>query len=222
MKMIFPMPHSLVTQPFGANPSYYARFLDANGNPEKGHMGIDFSAAHGAPVFAVHDGFAFYVGPDSHGGDGIYLRFEDEENPGKWYTCIYWHLNPPSDPEFAPLVDAMGRQVKQGDLLGYADNSGAPFESTGDHLHFGLVPCDVNGNFLDPGNGYGGCIDPAPFLIPYTDAEYTSILWGLTPQDRLYALAADMEIQGKNKTASMIRATANLVKAFEEPGASSS
>jgi len=168
----------LIVQGFGVNPEYYAKFLDANGNPEKGHMGIDFQANHGTPVYAVHDGFAFYVGPDDHGGDGVYLRFQDEDDASKYWTCIYWHLCPKTDLVYAPKVDSVGQTVKKGALLGYADNTGAPFESSGDHLHFGLAPCDNVGTFLLPGNGYGGCIDPSPYFVidPLTPADELTIL----------------------------------------------
>lgn len=164
MKLSYPLKQVKILQGFGSNPTYYARFLDAHGNPEKGHMGIDMEASHGTPVYAAHDGFACYVGPDAHGGDGIYLRFEDEDNKGHWWTTIYWHLCPAEDPQFPTTVKAVGRNVKQGELLGYADNTGAPFESSGDHLHFGLAPCGEGGNFLLSDNGYGGCVDAAPYF----------------------------------------------------------
>jgi murein DD-endopeptidase MepM/ murein hydrolase activator NlpD len=168
MKLTYPVSPIHLNQAFGANPEYYSKFLDANGNPEKGHMGIDLMAAHGQPVYAAHDGFAYYVGPDSHGGDGVYLRFEDEDVPGTYWTVIYWHLCAKDDPQYAPLVDGNGGYVKTGDLLGYADNTGAPFESSGDHLHFGLAPCSSGGGFLEPSNGYGGCVDPQPYLDDLT------------------------------------------------------
>lgn len=171
MKLVYPVTPVHINQGFGSNPQYYAKFLDANGNPQKGHMGIDFQAVHGQPVYAAHDGFAFYVGPDSHGGDGVYIRFEDEGTKGTYYTIINWHLCPHGDPQFSPKVGIPGRDVKQGELIGYADNTGAPFESSGDHLHFGLAPCDVNGKFLQPDNGYGGCVDAMPFFIVETQSD---------------------------------------------------
>lgn len=188
LRLYYPVRPFHVNQAFGANPDYYAKFLDAFGNPEKGHMGVDLMAAHGQPVYAAHDGMARYVGPDSHGGDGVYIRTTDtyDSNTGtSWYTSIYWHLIAMTDPQLHPQVPANGNEVavKAGELIGYADNTGAPFESSGDHLHFGLFPCDSNGNPVFPANGYGGCIDPTPFFTGiYADSvaalidKYTSLV----------------------------------------------
>lgn len=152
-----------INQWFGANPVYYAKFLDAQGNPQKGHMGIDFFAPHATPLYAPCDGDAFYTF-DAHGGDGIYIRYPNNAVPT--HDIILWHLCSKDDPQYKPLIKTDGSitSVKAGQLIGYTDNSGAPYESSGDHLHFGLLPTDKTGAPLNPGNGYGGCIDPAPYL----------------------------------------------------------
>ena len=210
----------LITQYFGANPAYYAKFLDKFGKPEKGHMGIDFQAAHGTPVYAVADGLAFYVGPDPHGGDGIYLRFKDDA--GNYWTAIYWHLCAENDPTYPPQVGRIANTVKEGDLLGFADNSGAPWESTGDHLHFGLVPCDANGEFLYPANGYGGCVDPKPHFdgvrtaapTPKPPAPDHNPVDGLIASQRLEAYAHQAQAKGDTTSARIYNAVIALVKAF--------
>lgn len=150
-----------INQGFGTNPEYYARFHDSFGNPEKGHMGIDFQAAHGTPLYAPHDGSALYV-VDEHGGDGIHLTFND----GGWYKVILWHMCSKDDKQYPFQIPTdKPTLVKKGQLLGYTDNSGAPFESSGDHLHFGLLPLKEDGiRILNPGNGFGGCIDPISFF----------------------------------------------------------
>lgn len=157
-----------VNQEFGANPAYYAKFLDNYGVPEKGHMGRDLMASHGQPVYAAHDGTAFYI-KDEHGGEGIHLISDqkyDYNSGSQYFLTIYWHMIGDTDSKFpAPIpMGGVKTKVKTGDLIGYADNTGAPFESSGDHLHFGLMPCDVNGYALNAANGYGGCIDPAPYM----------------------------------------------------------
>ncbi len=156
-------------QGFGSNPDYYARFKDVNGNPLKGHMGNDLYAVHGTPVYASHDGTAS-THTDSHGGEGVYVAA-----PG--YTTIYWHLIGDTDPLY-PMPFQGAKAVTAGDLIGYADNTGAPFESTGTHLHFGLYPMDAQGNRLYPANGFDGCIDPAPFTSG-TYAQNVKTLVGL-------------------------------------------
>ena len=158
MKLSYPVTPLHINQPFGANPEYYAKF------GTKGHMGIDFLALHGQPVYSPFDGYAYYVGPDEHGGDGVYVASNPDPD-GTSYIAIHWHLCSKDDPKYAPLVGNPGRWVKRGELIGYADNSGAPFESSGDHLHFGLQACK-DGLVINKDNGFDGCIDPQPFFDP--------------------------------------------------------
>jgi len=149
-----------INQKFGANPTYYAKFSDGSGNPLKGHNGVDLFAPHATPLYAPCDGLAWYK-VDDHGGDGIYIA-----TPDKKYEVILWHLCSKDDPQFAPKIPTDGNavQVKCGQLIGYTDNSGAPYESSGDHLHIGLIPLNAIEKPLYPNNGFNGCIDPEPFF----------------------------------------------------------
>jgi murein DD-endopeptidase MepM/ murein hydrolase activator NlpD len=159
-----------VNQGFGSNPEYYARFKDQFGNPEKGHNGIDFMASHGQPLYSPCDGMAMYA-EDEHGGDGIYIDTTDGTN---WYRVILWHLCSKNDPQFKPLIPTTGTHVpvKAGQLIGYTDNSGAPFESSGDHLHFGFIPISKQyGNALYPSNGFNGCVDATPYFTGFYATE---------------------------------------------------
>ena len=157
-------------QAFGANPEYYARFLDQFGNPEKGHMGIDYQAATGTPIYAAHDGNAIYL-KDTHGGEGIW-------NYGNGYVTIYWHLIGDTDTKYPVPIpfDNRSHAVKAGDLIGYSDNTGAPFESSGPHFHFGLVFVTDVGTIVNPGNGYGGCVDPTPYMNGYYASEIPTLI----------------------------------------------
>lgn len=181
LKLYKPTKPSIVIQTFGGNPEYYARFKDRFGNPEKGHMGIDFVATHGTPLYAVVEGLARYEA-DEHGGDGIVIHTDVFNYKGQpaTFNVINWHLCSKDDPKFHPLIPTDGSQtkVKLGDLIGYTDNTGAPFESSGDHLHFGLVPFDLQGNAIEAHNGFNGCIDPAPYLVdtPAVNAYYQQII----------------------------------------------
>src|SRR5882724_5451079 len=136
LELWLPVKPYKVNQIFGANPEYYARFLDAFGNPQKGHMGMDLAAAHGQPLHAPVSGDAFYV-KDAHGGDGIYIRYPNNTAPE--YDIILWHLCSKDDPQFKPLIPCDGSvtKVTLGQQIAFADNTGAPFESSGDHLHLG-------------------------------------------------------------------------------------
>lgn len=177
MKLYYPVKPAIVNQSFGANPEYYSRFKDSLGNPYKGHMGIDFNAPHGTPVYCPSDGKAQFA-RDSHGGEGIYVYVNN-------YTVILWHLIGDTDSKYPSPFPLNGSlvDVKAGQLLGYADNTGAPFESTGDHLHLGVIENNSVGQPLNPGNGYGGGVDPNPFFngiyaedIPKVVGLYQSLI----------------------------------------------
>lgn len=157
----------LLNQGFGSNFAYYNSHFGT-----QGHTGIDLYAPHGTPVYAAHDGVASFH-KDSHGGEGVYVAA-----PG--FMTIYWHLIGDTDSAYpSPIsLDGMPKIVKAGDLVGYSDNTGAPFESTGDHLHFGLQLLDSDSKKLYPANGFDGCVDPQPYLSG-TFAQDVKTLVGL-------------------------------------------
>ncbi len=165
-KLYFPVKPFLVNQSFGANKDYYMAQFGTNG-----HMGIDVFRGHGMPVYAAHDGNAFFV-RDSHGGEGIYISTEG-------FQTIYWHLCGDTDPAFPSPIPTDGKSypVKAGDIIGHADNTGAPYESSGDHLHMGLRLLNADGSVMNPDNGFGGCIDPAPYFNGFY-AEDSLLLLG--------------------------------------------
>ncbi len=139
--LFYPIKPIHVNQGFGENQNaFYAQ------QGLKGHAGIDFRAAHGQPIYAAHDGTC-YPRIDNHGGNGV--RLETGLGTGG-YATIYWHLIQDD------AVVHTGTVVKAGDLLGYADNTG---ESTGDHLHFGLMLNETPWT-----NGYAGYTDPQPYF----------------------------------------------------------
>lgn len=136
-----------------------------------GHNGIDFMASHGQPVYASHDGLASFQIDDS-GGHGVVLITNEAFDYGvsqAYFKTIYWHLcDGLKEPKFqSPIADKTGFvPVKCGDLIGYADSTGA---STGDHLHFGLKPVAQGENWgtwynVSQNNGYFGAIDPYPYF----------------------------------------------------------
>lgn len=144
------------TNLFGANAAQYKPLGQA------GHPGNDFEAPSYTPIYAPCDGGARYI-KDSLGGDGLWIYYTSPD--GKFYNVILWHMPVATDTEHWILpTTGISVPVKAGQLIGYTDNSGFPAESTGPHLHLGLMPCDIHGNPLEPNNGYLGCIDPAPFF----------------------------------------------------------
>ena len=217
--LYYPTKPNTLIQGFAANPAYYARFLDKAGNPLKGHMGLDFVAAHGTPLYAVCDGLAFYA-TDDHGGDGIYINATPATG-GRFYV-INWHLCSKDDPHYKPLIptDGSWTPVKAGQLIGYTDNTGAPFESSGDHLHLGLMPLSAQGAILQPSNGFGGCVDPTPYFNGKYAADITNppapipSMPPLSTSDQIAVLAAQKLAAGQTAQANTLFALAKFLKAF--------
>lgn len=192
LELYHPVKPVIINQPFGGNADYYARFLDRFGKPEQGHMGIDFRAPHGTPVYAACDGMAHFE-RDEHGGEGIIINTGPSTYKGQpaTYNVIYWHLCGDTDPNYPSPIPTDGKfyPVKAGDLIGHADNSGAPFESSGDHLHVGLIPFDMTGYPIEAHNGFNGCIDPAT----YFNGKYAEdIIVIITLQQRVIVLLQKM------------------------------
>lgn len=123
------------SQSFGENPQIYKQF------GMKGHNGIDWATPNGTPIYASRSGKVIHNG--KKGGYGLCIR-QWVEGVGE---LIYAHLQKTIDNSY----------LKEGQLLGYADNTGF---STGPHLHFGYRPLGHNAN-----NGYHGWEDPEPYLI---------------------------------------------------------
>ncbi len=125
---------------------------------------------HGEPVYAAHDGHAFFK-KDDHGGEGICII-------GDGFETIYWHLIGDTDAIYpSPIpTDGLYHEVKAGDLIGYADNTGAPFESSGTHLHFALALLDAHGAALGLDNGYNGYVDPTPYFNGYYAVDAQTVL----------------------------------------------
>ncbi len=194
-ELYYPCKPFFVRQPFGANADYYSKFLDQNGNPQKGHMGVDLLGTHGTPIYSPIKGTAKYV-KDSHGGEGLYILTDD------WYdydgqqvkfTVILWHMIGGTDPKFPNLIPTE-KHVEIGELVGFADNTGAPYESSGDHLHLGLYPSNIYGAFLLVNNGYSGGIDPAPYFNGFFAQDINMVL---ALEKGLSEIPADMLIDPK-------------------------
>lgn len=96
------------------------------------HMGIDYSAPTGTPIFSVATGKVVHLGYSGAFGNLIIL-----EHPGN-YRTYYAHLS-------AYNVELeVGNEVRRGLEIGYVGSTG---RSTGPHLHFELRK---DGIYVDP------------------------------------------------------------------------
>lgn len=148
MELRLPVKDVAVNQPFGMN---YVNFYQINFNPPLlGHPGIDFKAKTGACIYAAHNGVVLWSGVNMPDGGKMVSLWNKTAN----LKTIYYHLD-------NWTVEA-GQQVKAGDIIGHADNTGKM--TTGSHLHFEVKGTDYLGNTTNRNNGYGGAIDPSPFF----------------------------------------------------------
>ena len=98
----------------------------------RAHMGIDYSAPTGTPVFSVANGKVAHLGYSGAFGNLIIL-----EHPGNYHT-YYAHLS-----NYNTELE-LGNEVRRGFEIGYVGSTG---RSTGPHLHFELRK---NGIYVDP------------------------------------------------------------------------
>ena len=144
--MIWPLPYNDVY----ISSSYKLRTLNG---VTRWHNGIDtcrWSGTHGADVIAVKDGVIESAGWDGGYGNLVVV------NHGNGVLTYYAHLS--------GYNCSAGQSVSQGDVIGYAGNTGYSF---GAHLHFGLM---INGKWVDPVL-YVTRYTPNGSYIQHTDAD---------------------------------------------------
>ena len=89
----------------------------------RAHLGTDYGAAHGTPVYAVADGTVAGAGRDRGYGNVVTIRHHSG------YSSRYAHLS-----RFGSKIRP-GVRVKQNDIIGYVGATGL---ATGPHLHYEL------------------------------------------------------------------------------------
>jgi murein DD-endopeptidase MepM/ murein hydrolase activator NlpD len=99
---------------------------------EKAHLGIDYAAPTGTPVWASASGRVVEVGLKRGSGNTIVLAHANG------ISTRYYHLS-----RYARGLH-VGQQVKQKDVIGFVGMTGL---ATGPHLHFSVTK---NGAFVDP------------------------------------------------------------------------
>jgi murein DD-endopeptidase MepM/ murein hydrolase activator NlpD len=152
MKLYRPLKSNLITQGFGpegTKPEMLAQYQEIG---LAAHNGIDYWAKDGEDICfnGTGHGLVKETSLDNKAGLGVVVFFESDK---KYYKTIYWHLK--------EVKVKVGDLVESGDVLGTADSTGW---STGTHLHFGLKECNDSGDTINKNNGYGGAIDPTPYI----------------------------------------------------------
>lgn len=126
------------------------------------HTGVDYAAPAGTPVVSIGDGVVTMKQYKGGGGHTVKIKHNST------YTTAYLHLS-----KYAKGL-AVGKRVKQGDVIGYVGSSGA---STGPHLDFRVWK---NGSPIDPLKMKSPPAEPIP--AQYKDtfatvvANYNAIL----------------------------------------------
>lgn len=96
------------------------------------HLGTDYAAPTGAPVWAMGDGTVIKRQYGRYAGNYIAIKH------GRGYETRYLHLS-----RFQPSI-RVGSRVRQKDMIGYVGTTG---RSTGPHLHLEIIR---NGQHTDP------------------------------------------------------------------------
>jgi murein DD-endopeptidase MepM/ murein hydrolase activator NlpD len=98
----------------------------------KAHLGVDYAAPTGTPVWAAADGKIVSRGPAGGAGNLVVLAHDGG------LSTLYMHLS-----KFA-AGQKVGDRVSAKTVIGYVGTTGL---STGPHLHLGVKK---NGAFVDP------------------------------------------------------------------------
>ena len=110
----------------------------------RAHMGLDFTAPMGTPIYATADGRVKDAGFNTGGlGNRVVVSH------GFGYETVYGHM--------VRIKARVGETIKRGEVIGYVGNSG---KSTGPHCHYEV---HRNGIPVDPIYYFYNDLTPAQF-----------------------------------------------------------
>ena len=116
------------------------------------HRGTDFNPGLGTPIGAIADGVVTEVG-DPSGELGVYAIIQHTID-GVVISSVYGHM------KLGSMHLAVGQTVARGQLVGLVGDTG---ESTGAHLHFGILDAD------------GTPIDSLAWISRHANAAYVAV-----------------------------------------------
>jgi murein DD-endopeptidase MepM/ murein hydrolase activator NlpD len=108
------------------------------------HLGIDYSASTGTPVWAAASGTITFAGPRGPNGNLVSMR---HDNGYESHYAHLWKIGQGLKP---------GMRLQQRQVLGFVGSTG---RSTGPHLHFAMKR---GGRFVDPATLFNGPGEPLP------------------------------------------------------------
>lgn len=139
-----------ISQYFGENPSYYARY------GLKGHHGLDTKQTIGKIVYAEEKCKVIGVYPNAGTAGNMVICRSFKKLPSQ---CVWRYLH------LSKIVVSKGRVLQRGAKIGLAGDTG---DTDGPHLHMDCTPVLWYTSIpLKPFNGYKGKVDPLLRLKPY-------------------------------------------------------
>lgn len=159
-----------ITQGFDERPQFYnARF------GIKSHNGTDWGCPKMTPILSAANGYVSEKGFDTN-GYGNYLKIVHGD-----FLTLYGHLN--------DIAVNLNDRVVAGQLIGHSDTTGL---ADGPHLHFGLAPCDQNGNKTEINNGWSGYINPLGDRVEWNVKNLTAPVVQSSTDNPPVAVPADI------------------------------
>ena len=126
--------------------SGYGYRIDPIYKTRKFHVGMDFSAPTGTPIYSTGDGKVTRADSRSS-GYGRHVRIDH----GYGYLTLYGHMS--------KILVRPGQTIKRGEIIGYVGNTG---KSVGPHLHYEV---HKNGKAVNPVNFYFNDLSPEEYEI---------------------------------------------------------
>lgn len=124
--------------------SGYGYRIDPIYKDRRAHLGMDFTAPYGTPIYATADGVVSDAGFNTGGfGNRVVI------NHGNSYETLYGHMY--------RIKARVGQRVKRGEVIGYVGNTG---KSSGPHCHYEV---HRYGNPVNPIYYFYNDLTPAQF-----------------------------------------------------------
>ena len=106
------------------------------------HVGTDFAAPGGTPIYAAASGYVQMAGWSSGGYGNYVIIYHGKMSDGNQYSTLYGHMR--------SVATSAGKYVQQGEIIGYVGSTG---NSTGNHLHLEVWKGGSKANAVNP-RGY--------------------------------------------------------------------